>query len=95
MPGEWVEGTCPRCGRLWRRRGPAGSIICDCHLYCPICGERMEPYHPDLDPLIYRSEDVLDPTGMASKSEATIRTRFRCPRCGELSDGIPVEVKLS
>jgi hypothetical protein len=91
----WAEGVCPRCGRVWRRRRPADFAICDCYRYCQICGEEMQPYTPDLDPRVYRNEDVLDPTELASKHEATIRTRYYCPNCEEYSDSIPVEVKLT
>jgi len=92
----WVAGVCPRCGRTWWKMRPGPLIvICDCYRYCEICGEEMQPYTPDLDPRVYRHEDVLDPTGLASKHGATIRTRYYCPNCDQYSDSIPVEVKLT
>jgi len=90
----WAKGVCLKCGRLWQREQPADSALCDCHRHCPNCGKEMQPYTPDLDPHIYRNEDLDDPTGAASRHEATARTRLYCPDCGCFSDGMPVEVKL-
>jgi hypothetical protein len=55
----FAEGTCSKCGRTLRRRRPADSAICDCYLYCPLCGARMTPYTPDLTPASYESEKGL------------------------------------
>lgn len=90
----FAEGTCPECGRVWRREHPADLAICDCYRICPICGKEMQFYSPDMDPRTYRSEDVDDPTGLAEKHEATIRTRYHCPDCDHYGDGEPVEVEL-
>jgi len=90
----YAEGTCPVCGRVWRRRRPATDAVCDCYLYCQICGEKMQPYTPDLNPAAYRSEDSTDPTGEADRHEATMYTRYYCPTCDEYSDGVPVVVRL-
>jgi hypothetical protein len=90
----WAEGKCPRCGRVWRRERPVDTVLCDCYRLCPLCGEEMTAYTPDLSSRVYRSEDVDDPAGAAVKPEATVRTRLRCVRCGYFSDGVPVEVRL-
>jgi len=90
----WVEGSCPSCGRVWRRKIPANPVICDCYMRCPNCGRDMVPYSADLNPLFYRSEDRDDPTGTAEKHEATAETRYYCPDCDHYSDGVPIEVDL-
>lgn len=94
MP-RFCEGACPSCGRVWRRPHPHDLVVCDCYRYCPVCGAEMEPYGSDAGPKIYRSEEAYDPTGSAERDEADTHTRLKCPRCGHLSDGVPVEVELS
>jgi len=89
-----AEGTCPECGRVWRRERPADFVLCDCFSKCPMCGKEMQPYTPDFDPRTYRNEDVDDPTGDAIKHEATVNTLYYCPDCEYYSDQRPVEVKL-
>jgi predicted amidophosphoribosyltransferase len=56
----FAEGTCPKCEKKLRRRRPADSAICDCYLYCPLCGAKMTPYTPDLTPTAYEAEKGLD-----------------------------------
>ena len=90
----WAVGICPVCGRVWRRQRPANLVVCDCFRRCANCGGEMTPYTPDMNPQTYRSEDTDDPTGMATKHEATLRTRFHCPSCDTYSDGTPAEVEL-
>jgi len=45
---------------------------------CPLCGEKMAPYTPNLTPRTYRAEEDYDPLNLASKSEATVETLFVC-----------------
>ncbi len=53
-------------------------VECDCYLYCPLCGEKMTPYTPDLTPRVYRAEEDYDPLGEAAKSEATVEALLVC-----------------
>jgi len=40
----YAEGTCSKCGKILRRRRPADYAVCDCYMYCPRCGNKMNPY---------------------------------------------------
>jgi len=76
-----VEGTCGHCGKTIRRVSPGGTPMlmeCDCFLYCPLCGDGMTPYTPDLTPKTYRAEEDYDPFGEAPKSETTLETLYVC-----------------
>lgn len=53
-------GTCPRCGRKICRPRPADYAVCNCWRYCPLDGEKMEPYTPDLTPSQYDPDKGLD-----------------------------------
>jgi len=47
------EGKCPNCGRIYYSQFKGEIIICDCYRYCPLCGNEMQPYKPDLAPKTY------------------------------------------
>jgi len=53
-------GVCPVCGKTLRRPRPADVAICDCYVYCPLDGKKMEPYTPDLTPSTYEPNKGLD-----------------------------------
>jgi len=55
---RWVVQRCPRCGKAWMFLHPTMEVLCDCYLYCPICGRRMEPYTPPADPREIRKGDL-------------------------------------
>ncbi|MFQ6073655.1 MAG: hypothetical protein ACE5KC_00405 [Candidatus Bathyarchaeia archaeon] len=54
----WVCGVCPKCNKTLCRKRPADLAVCDCWMYCPLCGRKMEPYTPDLTPQFYTKEDI-------------------------------------
>ena len=54
----YAVGICPRCGKKIMRRRPAKIAICDCWMYCPICGRKMEPYTPPSDPRKIEAGDL-------------------------------------
>jgi len=56
----YAEGKCPVCGKTLIRKRPADMAVCDCYLYCPLCGKEMAPYTPDLTPTTYEPEKGLD-----------------------------------
>jgi len=59
--GEY-EGKCPRCGKIHYSKRKGDRVVCDCWLYCPICGEEMKPYTPDLTPNTYGLDGKRDMT---------------------------------
>ncbi|HDD70465.1 hypothetical protein CW707_00395 [Candidatus Bathyarchaeota archaeon] len=59
--GEY-EGKCPRCGKIHYSKRKGDRVVCDCWLYCPICGEEMTPYTPDLTPNTYGLDGKRDMT---------------------------------
>ncbi len=76
-----VEGTCGVCDKTIRRVSPGATpmlVECDCYLYCPLCGEKMTPYTPDLTPRTYRAEGDYDPLGETPKSEVSVETLYVC-----------------
>jgi len=74
-----VKGTCPECKRTLIRRSPVPLIaVCDCYLYCDICGAELTPYTPDLNPRAYRDEKNIDPLGLADRNEASVATLYVC-----------------
>lgn len=77
----YAIGKCGTCGKTLRRHRPAEYAVCNCYLYCPLCGEKMNSYAPDLSLKAYKSGelDVL----------------FQCPNCSHKSKLRPVEVMLS
>jgi len=77
----FAEGKCGICGKTLRRRRPADIAVCDCYEYCPLCGEKMKSYTPDLSPITYESGEL--------------NVLFQCPSCGYKSKQKPVEVRLS
>jgi len=83
----YVQGTCPECGRTYRAPRPAMPVLCDCYQYCPLCGNKMAAYVPDLTPSTYRT----------SQSEPSMKTLYVCnnhtpPYYSSLK---PVEVNLT
>lgn len=59
----FTEGKGGRCGKVYVRRRPAFSVICDCFRYCPLYGAEMTPFHPDMDPATYRNVEAFDVEG--------------------------------
>jgi len=82
----YVRGTCRECGRTYTAQGPAAPVLCDCYQYCPLCGNKMTPYVPDLTPGLYWSDPAKD-----------MRTLFACNNHTPpyYSKQRPVEVMLS
>jgi len=80
----WVEGKCPRCGQILRRKYPADLAVCDCYLYCPLCGKEMAPYTPDLTSTNYEPERGLEVFYVCSNHMPPYYSKQK-----------PVEVKLS
>ena len=54
------EGKCPLCGKVRYSDRKDDIVVCDCWLYCPICGAEMAPYTPDLTPNSYGIEGKRD-----------------------------------
>jgi len=52
----YATGKCPKCGKTYTRKRPTFPIICDCYKFCPLCGQEMTLYTPDLTPTVYQSE---------------------------------------
>lgn len=94
MPGVvlvgYAVGMCPRCGAVHKQPRPETSVVCDCWLKCPVCGERtMVPLSDgDFDPLTYGSEQN------SYGQSVTFSTVARCSVCGWLNEDGPVEVEL-
>jgi len=49
----FAVGKCSKCGKIITRPRPIDTAECDCWKHCPLCGELMEPYKPDLSPETY------------------------------------------
>lgn len=47
-----ASGKCSNCGRVFHSDHPV-VVACDCYEYCPLCGQRMTDYVPDLAPSQY------------------------------------------
>jgi hypothetical protein len=58
--------------------------VCDCYLYCPLCGKEMVPYTPDLTPINYEPEKGLDVYYVCNNHAQPYYSKQK-----------PVEVKLS
>jgi len=54
------EGKCPKCGKVHNSEREGDIVVCGCWLYCPICGEEMTPYTPDLAPNTYGMDGKRD-----------------------------------
>ena len=57
------EGKCSSCGREYHKNSAQNSelvIVCDCYKICPICGQEMESYTPDLAPKSYGLDGKCD-----------------------------------
>ena len=76
----FAVGRCPRCGKLLMRRRPAKVAVCNCWMYCPICGSKMQPYVPPSDPRQINKGDL--------------ETIMVCQKCGYKSKAKPAEVPL-
>ena len=94
----WVEGQCPRCGQVLRRKYLADLAVCVCYKYCPLCGAEMTPFTPDLTPSTYRAEESCAVKVQAVESpEWTVETIYVCYNHSppHYSNQKPVEVRLS
>jgi hypothetical protein len=80
----YAEGKCSRCGKILRRLRPADVAVCDCYLYCPLCGKEMVPYTPDLTPVTYEPEKGLEVFYVCNNHTPPYYSKQK-----------PVEVKLS
>lgn len=94
-----VQGVCSCCGKKIRRESPVSIVVtCDCYRVCPLCGEQMEPYAPDLSPRTYRNENCVewDPFKAAERDERSTATVYVCRRHDPpfYSNRLPVEVLL-
>lgn len=49
--GPYV-GKCSKCGRVYHS-AHAEMVVCSCFEVCPLCGQRMVDYVPDLAPSEY------------------------------------------
>jgi len=78
----YATGTCPRCGKTLIRRRPASVAVCDCWMYCPLCGGRMEAYTPPSDLRQYEAGD-LDTVMICRNHTPPYKSKVK-----------PVEVKL-
>lgn len=47
------EGKCLRCGKTRHSARKDDIVICDCWRHCPLCGEEMTAYAPDLMSNVY------------------------------------------
>jgi hypothetical protein len=54
------EGKCSRCNRTFQSDRKNGNVVCDCWRTCPVCGEEMTPYTPDLALNTYGLDDRQD-----------------------------------
>jgi hypothetical protein len=54
------EGKCPRCSKTFRSDRKGDIAVCDCWKTCPICGEEMTTYMPDLAMNTYGLDDRRD-----------------------------------
>ena len=50
---------CSDCGQVFHSKHP-GTVVCDCFEKCPVCGQRMGDYSPDLSPSTYGKNGVRD-----------------------------------
>ena len=53
------SGKCSRCKREYYADYP-DVVVCDCWEHCPLCGEWMAPYIPDLAPNTYGKDGKRD-----------------------------------
>ena len=93
MPAQvgYAEGTCPNCGATHKRTRPADFAICDCYKFCPLCGNEMQPYTPDLTTSTYGSIESETAQGDTDKP---MNVLYYCPSCRYYSALKPVEVNL-
>jgi hypothetical protein len=54
------EGKCSNCKKVHYSDRKNDIIICDCWLYCPLCGAEMAPYTPDLAANVYGKDGKRD-----------------------------------
>jgi len=88
----YAEGVCSNCGKTLMRRRPVDIAVCDCYEYCPLCGNKMQPYTPDLTPSTYgpiESEEAQGDTGKP------LDVFYYCLNCRYYSAQKPVEVRLT
>ena len=80
----YAKGICTGCGKTLIRKRPADVAVCDCYLYCPLCGEEMTPYTPDLAATTYEPEKGLEVFYVCDKHTPPYYSKQK-----------PVEVRLS
>ena len=80
----YAQGKCSVCGKLLIRKRPADLAVCGCYEYCPLCGEKMTPYTPDLTPTTYESDKGLEVFYVCNNHTPPYYSKQK-----------PVEVKLS
>lgn len=69
------------------------AAVCNCFLYCRMCGKKMTPYRPkqDLTPSTYEPIESEEAIGYIEKPIDI----FYCPDCECYSVQKPVEVRLT
>jgi len=97
-----VEGKCPRCGQILRRKHPIDYAVCDCYKYCPLCDPPysvlMTSYTPDLNPQTYKiAKDLALKDTVVLPREDDMETIYVCLNHSppHYSKQKPVEVRLS
>ncbi|MEM4704261.1 MAG: hypothetical protein QXJ02_04260 [Candidatus Bathyarchaeia archaeon] len=53
-------GNCPKCGKTHYSDRSCDLVVCDCWLYCPLCGSEMAAYVPDLTVNVYGLDGSRD-----------------------------------
>ena len=53
------SGKCSRCRREYYADHP-DVVVCDCYMYCPVCGSEMAAYTLDLASNVYGKGDRRD-----------------------------------
>ena len=94
----YAEGVCPSCGKTLIRKRPADMAVCDCYKYCPLCGNKMASFSPDLTPSTYRAGEGFALKGQAvEEPKWTVETIYVCYNHSppHYSSQKPVEVRLS
>jgi predicted nucleic acid-binding Zn-ribbon protein len=83
-------GKCGRCGREYYADSKV-PVVCGCWEQCPQCGERMEPYVPDLVPSAYGKDGKRDLLILRVCNNSAVHA----DKSSFYSEQKPVEVELS
>lgn len=94
----YTKGVCPSCGKTLIHKRPTDMAVCDCYKYCPLCGNKMASFNPDLTPKMYGAEEGFALKGQTVESSGwSIETVYVCYNHSppHYSTQKPVEVRLS